>query len=161
MWPARVVPPGIGLVCSTTDPEQAQVSPMPTLRSSPSEICRRNSPCRRRRPGRTTVRAGVAGTGAHCHRGGTAFTVVGPTRRGPLADLDGDDFASIAGDADQAAAIEAAADGPGHRAPADAEDVAGVFLGRVGERIGDYAAAVLLRALATVRSASRRVTSRH
>ena len=25
VWPARVVPPGIGLVCSTTDPEQAQV----------------------------------------------------------------------------------------------------------------------------------------
>lgn len=152
VWPVRVVPPGIGLVCSTTDPEQAQV-----LADADAEIVP---------VGDLSSELAVQAAQTWAGRSGRelpapVLTVIGAVPRSPLwvrlavdllADLDGDDFASIAGDADQAAAIERLLMDRVTALPADAEDVAGVFLGRVGERIGDYAAAVLLGALATVRS---------
>jgi tetratricopeptide (TPR) repeat protein len=152
VWPARVVPPGIGLVCSTTDPEQAQV-----LANSDVEIVP---------VGDLSSELAVQAAQMWAGRSGRelpapVLTVIGAVPRSPLwvrlavdllADLDGDDFASIAGDADQATAIERLLMDRVTALPADAEDVAGVFLGRVGERIGDRAAAVMLGALATVRS---------
>lgn len=152
VWPARVVPPGVGLVCSTTDPEQAQVLATADVETvdvgelSP-QLAAQAAQTWARRSGRELP--------------GPVLKVIGAAPRSPLwvrlavdllADLDGDDFASIAGDADQAAAIERLLLDRVAALPVGAEDVAGVFLGRVGERIGEGPAAVLLGALATVRS---------
>ena len=78
-----------------------------------------------------------------------------------LADLDAEDFASIAAAADQAAAIERLLFEEARSLPSDTADLAGVFLGRVAERIGDEPAALLLGCWRPLGQGSRPPTWRH
>ncbi len=92
---------------------------------------------------------------------GRVVAVIGSAPRSPLwvrlavdllADLDGNDFAAIAHITDQAAAIESVLWEKVTTLPGGARELAEVFLGRVGERIGTENADLLLGVLATARS---------
>ena len=152
VWPVRVIPPSIGLLCSTTSPDQAAaLTGVGVDRLDVGDL----SPAIAVEAARSW--AGQAGRALPA----SVLAIVGEAARSPLwvrlavdllADLDAEDFASIAAAADQAAAIERLLFEEARSLPSDTADLAGVFLGRVAERIGDEPAALLLGVLATARS---------
>ena len=149
---APVIPPSIGLLCSTTSPDQAAaLTGVGVDRLDVGDL----SPAIAVEAARSW--AGQAGRALPA----SVLAIVGEAARSPLwvrlavdllADLDAEDFASIAAAADQAAAIERLLFEEARSLPSDTADLAGVFLGRVAERIGDEPAALLLGVLATARS---------
>ncbi|HNP58231.1 MAG TPA: hypothetical protein PK331_16870 [Gordonia sp. (in: high G+C Gram-positive bacteria)] len=152
VWPARVVPPSIGLLCSTTSPDQAAVlEGVGGDRIDVGEL----SPATAVEAARSW--AGQTGRALPA----SVLAIIGTAPRSPLwvrlavdllADLDAGDFTSIAAAPDQASAIEGLLLQGARRLPSDAADLAGVFLDRVADRIGEGPAELLLGALATARS---------
>ncbi len=152
VWPVRVIPPAIGLLCSTTNPDHAALlTGVGVDRVDVGEL----SPAIAVEAARSW--AGQAGRALPA----SVLAIIGEASRSPLwvrlavdllADLSAEDFVSIAAAEDQAMAIEQLLLGEARSLPSDTAGLAGVFLGRVAERIGDQPAALLLGVLATARS---------
>lgn len=152
VWPVRAIPPTVGLLCSTTNPNHAAV--LESLGVDRVEV------------GELSPATAAEAAQSWAARSGrtlpaSLLSIIGEASRSPLwvrlavdllADLNAEDFASIAAAPDQAAAIEQLLLGEARRLPPDTADLAGVFLGRVVERVGDRPAAQLLGVLATARS---------
>ena len=152
VWPARVIPSSIGLLCSTTSPDQAEVLGGVGVETVAVDELAPSIAMEAAR-----LWAGQTGRALPA----SVLAIIGEARRSPLwvrlavdlmSDLDEADFASIAEAADQAAAIEQLLFDEARSLPSDTVDLAGVFLGRVAERIGDEPAALILGVLATAKS---------
>ena len=152
VWPVRGLPPAVGLVTSTTVTSHAQIlEHAGATRIAVDEL-----------PGPTAAEAADAWSSASKRELPTAvLDHIGQSPRVPLwvrlavdlvGDLDGDDFASIAHITDQAQAIADLLTDRAQGLPASTQDLVGVFLDTVAERLEPESASVLLGALAVSRS---------
>lgn len=152
VWPAQVVPDGVGLLCTTTDPTQAQVLVHAGARMVKIDALEPDMAARAAQEW-----AQVSG------RRLPTFVIdeIGSAPRSPLwvrmavdllGDIDGDDFARIATEPDQAAAIAHLLLHEVRQFPSEDSLLARLVLDRVVERIGSDSAQTLLTSFAVARS---------
>ena len=152
IWPVRGLPPGVGLVASTTVAAHAQIlENAGAVRITVNEL-----------PGPTAAEAAQTWTMASGRSLPTmVLDQVATEPRVPLwvrlavdllADLDADDFAAIADAPDQAQAIADLLTTEVRAFPAELPALVGVFLDTVAERLDAASASILLGALAVSRS---------
>ncbi|MFT4128395.1 MAG: hypothetical protein QM662_19465, partial [Gordonia sp. (in: high G+C Gram-positive bacteria)] len=148
LWPVRVLPPNVRFVVSTTVDEHAGsldgVGAQPMLiRPLPGAVAASCAATVVSRTGRALPAAVLD----HIERRGRSPLWI-RLATDLLADLDADDFAAIATEPDQAAAIARLLTDEVRRFPDAVDELAGFVLDRVGARIGSDAGDVIVGLLA-------------